>query len=486
MQAIDGRDAVRVLIVDDNRDFAENLAALAQLQGLEPAVAHDRRQALALARDGAFDVAVVDQKLPDGRGTELLAELRRLAPDLVALVVTAFVSLDNSLAALNEGAFAFVGKDADPEELVATLVRAAENARLRRENRGLRGLQESILLAIPDFLVLVDAQGRVQSANQRHPAFCLHEPAQVLGRPLREVVASLVRDQLDLAAWLEDVMAGRAPHERTLELRDVRGRSSIFGLRAVRLDHAPKPQMLLRAVDLTERISLERRLTETEHLATLGRLVSSIAHEIRNPLAGIRALAQLLERRLKAEPRDRENAEEILALTDRMHATLSDLLAFARPAPRRDEPIELGALLEGLVVEARRWPAADGRRVELVREADARLELVAARDRVTGLFANLLENALHAAPAGGCARLTCRRRADRFEVDVEDDGPGIPDEMRASLFQPFFTTKTRGTGLGLSIVKKTVDALAGTIEVDRSAALGGALFRVGVPALAAE
>ncbi len=473
-------DAVRVLIVDDNRDFAENVAGLALLRGLAPTVAHDRATALQLAEREPFDVAIVDQKLPDGRGTELLAELRARLPDLVTMVVTAFVSLDNSLAALREGAFAFVGKDSEPDELVETISRAAENARLRRENRTLRQLHEATLLAIPDFLLLIDRTGRVESVNGSHAAFCPGPPQLAIGRPLDEIVAPFVRERTSLLVWLDRVRSGEAPAERTLELQDVNGAPLIVGLRAVSLESDREPLLLLRAVDLTERISLERRLSESEHLATLGRLVSSIAHDLRNPLAGIRALAQMLRRTRSEVARDAENLDEIVALSDRMGATLSDLLDFARPGTRREEPLQLAELLGSLVVEARRWPAADGRSNELDLAPKAAV-VVGARERVEGLLANVIDNALQAAPAGGRLRITLAVDDGIADVIVEDSGPGVAPDVLPHLFQPFFTTKTRGTGLGLSIVKKNVDALGGAIDVDRSPSLGGARFRIRLP-----
>lgn len=477
----DGKlDAVRVLIVDDNRDFAENVAALAQLRGLAPTVVHDRASALALAAVEPFDVAIVDQKLPDGRGTELLAELRERLPDLVTMVVTAFVSLDNSLAALREGAFAFVGKDSEPDELIETITRAAENARLRRENRTLRQLHEATLLAIPDFLLLVNRAGEVESVNRSHAVLCPGPAQLALGRPLDDIVAPFVREQSSLLVWLDRVRSGEAPAERTLEVPQGAGAPLIFGLRAVALESVREPLVLLRAVDLTERISLERRLSESEHLAALGRLVSSIAHDLRNPLAGIRALAQLLRRSRQESVRDAENLDEILALADRMGATLSDLLDFARPGTRREEPLQVAELLGSLVVEARRWPAADGRAIELDLAPKAAV-VVGARERVEGLLANLIDNALQAAPTGGHLRVALSVDGPFAEVSVEDDGPGVADDVLPHLFQPFFTTKTRGTGLGLSIVRKNVDALGGSVAVDRSPTLHGARFRIRLP-----
>ncbi|HET6163851.1 MAG TPA: response regulator, partial [Planctomycetota bacterium] len=170
------RDLVRVLIVDAHRDFAENLSELGRLNGLAPVICGTCREARQRIVAEAFDVAIVDQRLPDGLGIELLADLRASCPDVVTIVVTASVSLDDTLAALHQGAFAFMAKDCDPDELLAAIARAAENAKLRRENRGLRDLREAILRALPDQLLLVDEATRIVSVNQRHPAFCPCDP----------------------------------------------------------------------------------------------------------------------------------------------------------------------------------------------------------------------------------------------------------------------------------------------------------------------
>jgi PAS domain S-box-containing protein len=472
------RGLVRVLIVDDNRDFAENLAELARLNGLAPVISSTCADARGRIAKADFDVAIVDQRLPDGQGIELLEEMRRRCADVVTIVVTAFASLDHTLAALNQGAFAFMAKDDDPEDLLSVVARAAENARLRRENRDLRDLREAILRELPDLLLIVDESNRIVSVNRSHPLFCVCDPHDAIGRPLLEVVAPLLRNRVEFGAWLRE-------GERTLEVQDESGKHWILGLRAAPLHAAEGPLVLLRVVDLTERISLERQLTDAQHLATLGRLVSSIAHEVRNPLAGIRALAQLLQRRLANAPEDRENATEILGLTDRMHATLSDLLEFARPGARRDETIDVAALVESVVAEARHGPLAADHELEY-RGADGRsFQIVAARDRAFGAIANLVQNALQAAPANGRVRVTLAAAERGCEVTVEDDGPGVADDVLPRLFQPFFTTKTRGTGLGLSIVKKTVETLGGSIAVDRSPELGGARFRLRLPCTAA-
>ncbi len=475
------RELVRVLIVDAHRDFAENLSEFGRLNGLAPVICGTCGEARQRIVAEAFDVAIVDQRLPDGLGIELLADLRASCPDVVTIVVTASVSLDDTLAALHQGAFAFMAKDCDPDELLAAIARAAENAKLRRENRGLRDLHETILRALPDLLLLIDDSLRIVSASRQHALLCPGGTAAAVGRPVHDVVAPSLRERFDFGELLREARVKSGETERTIEVRDAAGRLWILGLRAIPLPAEASPLTLVRVVDLTDRIELERQLTDAQHLATLGRMVSSIAHEVRNPLAGIRALAQLLQRRFKHSPNDHESATEILGLTDRMHATLSDLLEFARPGGRREETIDLVALVESLQKEALRWPFAKGRRIEFVRVGDRPLQLVAAPERVFGAIENLVQNALHAVATDGRVRLTLADSDRGCELTVEDDGPGIAADVLPRLFQPFFTTKTHGTKLGLSIIKSTVESLGGSIEVDRSRDLGGARFRLRLP-----
>jgi CheY-like chemotaxis protein len=234
IRAVQRDRPVRLLIADDNRDFAANLSDLARLHGFETKVVHSLTQARALAEDGSFDVAVIDQRLPDGRGIELLSRWRFDQPDLVPIIVTAFASVDSTLAALNQGAFAFVTKDSEPEVLLDALLRAAENAILRRENRRLRGTQEAILAALPDQLLIVDRQLTVHSANRRDPQLCSHEPRIVLPCPLLGFLAPGVVDRLDWNRLIRDVIE-TGSIEASLTIRMEGDKTRTYSVRATRL-----------------------------------------------------------------------------------------------------------------------------------------------------------------------------------------------------------------------------------------------------------
>lgn len=472
-------EPIRVLVVDGHSDFAESLADLARLQGLQPHCVATLTEALRVMERGEFDVAIVEQWLVDGRGIEFIAATRAANPELITILMSPFASSERTVEALTEGAFAFLTKDGDADITLDTLRRARNNARLLKENRRLRATQERILDAIPDQLLLVDPLLTVVGANVAHePFFPISDPAK-LPQPLMELIPPLAADRLDWSKLASRAVMGEEA-ERSLTTKEPGGRVRNFVVHFLPITGAaPDRLALIRIIDLTERIELERRVKESEGLAAVGRLTAVIAHEIRNPITGIRALAQLLRPRATGE--DAESIDEILALTGRMSSTLADLLQYARPPAWEEERVALGELVSELVREGRRWPACEGKTLEAVLPTEETVVVMGERNRLFSAFANLIENALSVSPDSGTVRLALRTEANDAVVSVDDTGPGITDEDKPRLFEPFFTRKPGGTGLGLSIVRTVIDSHGGKIEVDRSTTLGGASFRVFLP-----
>ncbi|MFG0316376.1 MAG: ATP-binding protein [Planctomycetota bacterium JB042] len=472
-------EPLRILIVDSHSDFAESIADLARLQGLQPTCVSTLSDALGAMEVDDYDIAVIDQWLPDGRGIEFIAATRAANPDVITIVMSPFVSSEGTVEALTEGAFALLTKDGDAELALDTLRRARDNARLLKENRRLRATQDRILEAIPDQLLLIDPLLTVVGANVRRESFTLVHPPVSLPRPLAELLPPLAHDRLEWADLARRAIDGEEI-ERSLTLKEPTGRVRNYVVQFLPITGAaPDRLALIRIMDLTERIELERRLKESEGLAAVGRLTAIIAHEIRNPITGIRALAQLLRR--DADGDDAESIDEILALTKRMSATLADLLQYARPPAWREERVPLADLVRDLVKEGRRWPACEGKTLEAVGTDATELAISGERDRLYSAFTNLIENALSMSPESGVVRVAISTEGTDAVVSIEDSGPGVDEEDRSQVFEPFFTRKSGGTGLGLSIVRTVIDSHGGRIEVGSSAALGGAAFRVLLP-----
>jgi signal transduction histidine kinase len=201
-----------------------------------------------------------------------------------------------------------------------------------------------------------------------------------------------------------------------------------------------------------------------------------VAHEVRNPLAGIRGAIQVLSKRM-AEGADRAVMDRIVDRVDTLNALTEDLLLYARPHTPEIASIRLEAILR--VAERLLSGHADLAAVSVeIRSADVTLE--ADEKMLQDVFLNLFLNAAQAMKGEGTIRVAVRVGADVAQVDIEDNGPGIPPDVRDRLFEPFFTTRHRGTGLGLPIVKRDVEAHGGEIAISHPEE-GGTRVTVSLP-----
>jgi len=234
--------------------------------------------------------------------------------------------------------------------------------------------------------------------------------------------------------------------------------------------------------------SVQQQLVGAERMAAIGEVVAAVAHGIRNPLANIRASAQVARLdcgQCEASPQSGRSLGNIIGEVDRLEARLRDLLRSVRPADRQTVPFDINAVVRaavratagrieeaGLFVDEQLAPA-----VPLTFGDPALLEQV---------FINLIANAVEATPKGGTITLTTRAhaRADgapEVIAEVHDTGPGVPAAELPKIFELFYTTKSQGSGLGLAIVKKFAEAQGGRVTVATGSG-GGASFAVTLPA----
>jgi len=262
----------------------------------------------------------------------------------------------------------------------------------------------------------------------------------------------------------------------------------------------------------------QQRLARAERLATLGEIAASLAHEIKNPLAGIAGAVQVMADELTGTDPRKEIFHEILTQVHRLDRTVQDLLAFARPGKTDVEPCDIHQVLDRVLILLAEHPEAKA--VRVVRAYQPGLPRVEADGKqLRQVFLNLILNAVQAMPGGGSVTIVTRRidggqlvesstsqlggtwapgRTDAMtnrqsdhstnrlaeggwvEVSVSDTGPGIPPHVLKDIFTPFVTTKHRGTGLGLSVSRRIVEDHGGWIAAE-SLPGQGATFRVFLP-----
>lgn len=221
----------------------------------------------------------------------------------------------------------------------------------------------------------------------------------------------------------------------------------------------------------------EQSLAGQAALTRLGEMSLMVAHEVKNPLAGLRGAIQVLGERLSTDPSVRPIVDRAFSSIDGLTALVDDLVVFARPGLPRRGSLEMLSLLREVATSLEKDPKLAGGRVSVsgvgaIVSGDARL--------LRQAFLNLVINAVEAGGPAGQVRVRVSRAGAGCSVEVADDGPGIPAEKREAIFEPFYSTKAHGSGLGLAIARRVVGLHGGEIRVE-SPTQGGTTMTVTLP-----
>ena len=214
-----------------------------------------------------------------------------------------------------------------------------------------------------------------------------------------------------------------------------------------------------------EKVSLERELAAKEKMAFLGEMAARIAHNVKNPLSGMKTIAQLMEEDASLPETTRRDCQMMVAEIDRLNRNISQVLRYAKPARDTDRPADLMAVVRRVAGLSR--VEAEQRHITLEIADSGPCLIEGGEEAASDIVSNLLVNALEASGEACAIRIRLASppgRPDSIELSVEDQGPGIPMNKVDKIFQPFFTTRAGGTGLGLAIVKRRVDEIGGTVE----------------------
>jgi len=346
---------------------------------------------------------------------------------------------------------------------------------------------ESLIAGLPDAVVGVDEALRVVLWNPAAEALLGRSARRTIGRAVKEIFppdTSLVRHLGDTLATGES----RSESEAVIESGDGRPVrvSVVTAPLAVRSGGVEAAVAVIR--DMTRLHQLESEVRRGETLAAAGQIALGLAHEIRNPLGAIRGAVQLMRREMADEARLGEYTDVLLKEVDRVNRIIEMLLDIGRPVTLRPVPLNVHQLLERVALLSEEMAGQRG--VQILRRYDPSLPpILADEDRILQVFHNLVRNAVEAMAGGGHLTLVTRLSMNPLfakvdlghgqrsmaEIQVIDDGEGIPEATRARLFTPFFTTKDKGLGLGLALCHRIVEEHHGAIQISSAPGKGTAV-----------
>jgi two-component system nitrogen regulation sensor histidine kinase GlnL len=347
--------------------------------------------------------------------------------------------------------------------------------------RDLSGVLDAVLAGI----AVLDAQGRVELLNSAACRILETSEEAALLRP----VETLFGSEHSVPRMVRSVVeTGGSASENELRIERRGGDDLVVDVTASPLFDAEGPPsgVVLALRDRTIRKTLEKLVADRETIAAFGSIAAGIAHEVKNPLGGIRGAAEILANRTE-EPRTKEIAEIIVREVERIAALVDDLMVFTPGDAMRFEPVNIHRLLDEVLELLALDPISEG--VEIERRYDPSIpELMADGDRLTQVFLNLARNALQAmTPAGGTLVVRTRMPLDHhlsgesgariptLVVEIADTGSGIPTDVLHKLATPFVTTRPGGTGLGLAVSRNWVSRHGGAMRIESTEGEGTAV-----------
>jgi len=351
-------------------------------------------------------------------------------------------------------------------------------SQLQRE----RDFNQKILNTTQSMILVLDTAGLISYANRR----CYeagYQEGELIGHRLVDWVEASHQEDFDAA--LETTAHGHQVENLELRVRRSDGSMGHFSisLSPMRDEQDTVNSVVVVMTDITDAALLQAKLAHSEKMATIGRLVSGVAHEVNNPLAAILGFTDLLLENPEMPGSAREDLQIILQETQRTKDIVQDLLSFARQRPVQRELVQVNSVLRQTIKLRSYDFASHG--VEVVEDFEEKLaSALGDSQQLQQVFLNILNNAYDAvqeAGQRGRIKIHTRRQAEMIEVAISDNGTGIVDPQR--IFDPFYTTKQvgKGTGLGLSICYGIVRAHGGEIQCWNNEAGAGSTFVVRIP-----
>lgn len=326
---------------------------------------------------------------------------------------------------------------------------------------------DAILRHSADAILTLDNQDRVTSWNKGAEAIFGYTEKEMLGQSLDVILPERLKEQRELEkiSQLARAQGHLSSYQTKRVTKDGRMIDVVFSRSAIRDEEGNLIGFSSILRDVTEERLIARHLTQMEKLSAIGELAAGLAHEIKNPLAGIKGAIEIIRDSMREDHPHRKVLAEVLSEVGRIDRIVMDLLFYAKPKSSDFVPLDVVTLIRNVVNFIRKMAAAKSIQIDFQPQG-AIPRLTGDENDLKQLILNLLFNAIEAVPARGLISISVSATADsKIMIEVSDNGPGIPAGKLSRIFAPFFTTKKNGTGLGLATCRRIVTNHGGEIRV---------------------
>jgi two-component system, NtrC family, sensor kinase len=422
-----------------------------------------------------FDILLLDHSLSDGKGLDWLRRFNRTGVGIPTIFVTATGDPRLSIEAMKEGVFDYINPSAECAKALPFVVHRAiqghglmvEKVRLQKELIETKNFLESIVDKAGDGISVVDLEGKILYWNEGAERIYGYGKEEVLGKKLPEFLHSGNEEEKSSAALMKRVRRGEVVPNVEVRRKTKDGREIITSMTISPLRDADGKIIGASYIskDISDLKKAEERLILAERLSSLGELTAGVAHELRNPLTGIKINTQVLLRKKDLPEMERGILESTQEGIEKIQKIVDDMLHFAKPRASHFKKDRINDVLEkSLSILQAKLKKGN---ISSVFEGGEGLPWIwIDGHQIQQVLINLMLNAVQAMEEGGTLTLrTFPEERGGVGVEVTDTGVGIPKSHIKKVFDPFFTTKSEGTGLGLSISLKILESHGATIDV---------------------
>ncbi len=479
---------IRILIAEEDLDFLEMIKESLRMIGGQYQIetVFSGEGCLKKLQEERFDLLLLDQRLPDGEGLDWLKKFNRMGIGIPTIFVTAEGDSKCAIEAMKEGVFDYINRSPECAKAFPFVANRAvqgfhlmvEKVRLQKELIETKNFLESIVERAGDAISVVDLEGRVIYWNEGAERIYGYRKEEALGKKISDFLYPKderlrVEEETLMKELMIRVCEGEVIPNVEVRRQSKEGKEIIVSMTLSPLRDVEGKIIGITRIckDITQVKKAEERLLLAERLTSLGELTAGVAHELRNPLAGIKINTQILLRRKDLSEMERKLLKGTEEGIEKIQKIVEDMLHFAKPKSAEFREAEMNRVVEeSLEIFQTKLKKANISLEFLKGEGLPKVWIDV--HQIQQALINLMLNAIQAMEKGGRLRIRTYQDWERVAVEVKDTGIGIPSSHLKKIFDPFFTTKSEGTGLGLSITLKILEAHGGTIDVQSTEGQG--------------